>query len=89
MSRPSTDLYDPRANIRASAAYLKTLQGLFGNDLSLVLAAYNAGEGAVQRHGRTVPPYRETQAYVRNVLSRYEQFAQARQTISRNLINIP
>jgi soluble lytic murein transglycosylase-like protein len=64
-------LHDAPTNVAASAAYLKTLQQRFGNDLALVLAAYNAGEGAVERHGRRVPPYPETQGYVRNVLAEY------------------
>ncbi|MDO5087061.1 MAG: lytic transglycosylase domain-containing protein, partial [Comamonadaceae bacterium] len=51
--------------------YLKTLQARFGNQLPLVLAAYNAGEGAVERYGRRIPPYRETQGYVRQVLAEY------------------
>jgi soluble lytic murein transglycosylase-like protein len=72
------DLYDPVVNMRASAAYLKTLQRMFGNDLRLVLAAYNAGEGAVEKYGRQIPPYRETQAYVRNVMARYQQFLSQR-----------
>lgn len=64
-------LHDPRVSLQVSARYLKTLQQRFGNDLSLVLAAYNAGEGAVEKHGRSVPPYPETQAYVRKVLRDY------------------
>lgn len=64
-------LHDPQTNLRVSARYLKTLQQRFGNDLELVLAAYNAGEGAVEKHGRKIPPYRETQDYVRKVLSEY------------------
>ncbi len=76
-------LYEPETNVHAASAYLKTLQGLFGNNLTLVLAAYNAGEGAVQKYGRRVPPYRETQAYVRNVLARYDQLLQARRASIR------
>lgn len=64
-------LHDPQTNLRVSARYLKNLQKRFGNDLELVLAAYNAGEGAVEKHGRKIPPYRETQDYVRKVLSEY------------------
>lgn len=64
-------LHDPQTNLRVSARYLKTLQQRFGNDLELVLAAYNAGEGAVEKHGRKIPPYRETQDYVRKVLAEY------------------
>lgn len=76
-------LYEPEINLNAASAYLKTLQGLFGNDLALVLAAYNAGEGAVQKYGRQIPPYRETQAYIRNVLARYDQLLQARRASLR------
>lgn len=72
VSEPRTELHDPRTNLKTGAAYLKFLQGMFGNDLTLVLAAYNAGEGAVARYGRSVPPYKETQAYVRDVLQRYQ-----------------
>jgi soluble lytic murein transglycosylase-like protein len=67
------EVQSPEANLEASARYLKQLQARFGNDLALVLAAYNAGEGAVERHGRRVPPYAETQAYVRNVLAVYAE----------------
>ena len=66
------NLHDPQTNLDVSARYLKTLQRRFGNDLPLVLAAYNAGEGAVEKYGRQIPPYRETQGYVRKVISEYE-----------------
>jgi soluble lytic murein transglycosylase-like protein len=66
-------LHDARTNLEASAAYLKFLQRRFNSDLRLVLAGYNAGEGAVEKHGRRVPPYRETQRYVVDVLSQYER----------------
>lgn len=69
---PVRELMQAPLNVEASAAYLKTLQARFGNDLRLVLAAYNAGEGAVERHGRTVPPYAETRAYVQQVLGAYQ-----------------
>lgn len=75
-------LHDPAFNAAAAAAYLKWLQGEFGNDLSLVLAAYNAGEGAVRRHGGKVPPYPETTAYVRDVLAVYRELAAARDAAS-------
>lgn len=68
---PHRELHDVRTNLGASAAYLKWLQRRYGNDLKLVLAAYNAGEGAVEKYGRRVPPYRETQRYVTEVLDRY------------------
>ena len=64
-------LHDPQVNLLVSARYLKTLQMRFNNRLPLVLAAYNAGEGAVERYGGRIPPYRETQGYVRQVLAEY------------------
>ena len=59
--------YDPGENIRAGVAYLKTLLSRFDNDVSLALAAYNAGPGAVEKYGRTVPPYKETRSYVARI----------------------
>jgi soluble lytic murein transglycosylase-like protein len=61
------DAYDPLQNIRGGARYLRYLLDLFGGDVDLALAAYNAGESAVLRHGRRVPPFRETIEYVRKV----------------------
>lgn len=66
-----TALGDPRANLQAGAAYLDWLMGRFGGRLDLALAAYNAGEGAVARYGNAIPPYAETQAYVRKVMAHY------------------
>ena len=68
---PEQTLFNANTNLRASAAYLRLLRTRYGDDLQLVLAAYNAGEGAVDKHGGTVPPYPETQAYVRDVLAVY------------------
>jgi len=62
------DIWDPEQNIEGGAAYLRFLLDLFDNDLRLALAGYNAGEGAVVKYGYTIPPYRETQDYVRKVL---------------------
>jgi soluble lytic murein transglycosylase-like protein len=64
------DVHDPEENIRGGVAYLAILQRLFNHDLTRVLAAYNAGEGAVLRHGG-IPPYAETQMYVRKALTVY------------------
>jgi len=72
MADPKTELMDADANVAVSSAYLKTLQKRFGNNLPLVLAAYNAGEGAVEKYGRKIPPYKETQNYVREVLATYQ-----------------
>jgi soluble lytic murein transglycosylase-like protein len=60
------DPYDPHQNLRGGMAYLRWLLDRFQGDLKLALAGYNAGEGAVERHGG-VPPYAETQEYVRRV----------------------
>ena len=64
------DIFDVEQNIRGGVRYLADLLEMFPNDLSRALAAYNAGENAVLRYGG-IPPYGETQAYVRNVLSDY------------------
>lgn len=68
------DVFDPAQNVRAGAQYLTHLLDLFDNDLSLALAAYNAGETAVIKYGRRIPPYRETAAYVPKVVGYYEKF---------------
>jgi hypothetical protein len=62
-----TDPLNPEENIRAGVAYLRHLLNRYGNDEQLALAAYNAGPGAVDRHGQSVPPYVETQQYVARV----------------------
>ena len=59
--------YDPAQNIRGGLAYLRWLLAYFEGDLTLVAAAYNAGEGTVERY-RGVPPYAETRAYVRRIV---------------------
>ena len=64
--------FDPEQNILAGAHYLAALIARYGSEkLELVLAAYNAGEDAVEKYGRRIPPYKETQAYVPNVLRMY------------------
>src|SRR5688572_5723094 len=69
-----TDLVNPAENLRAGAMYLRDLLGMFDNNLRLVLAAYNAGEGAVARSGNKIPNYPETRAYVPRVLKHYESY---------------
>ncbi|AVR94761.1 lytic transglycosylase [Pseudoduganella armeniaca] len=64
--------FDPEANLRGGLAYLRWLLMRFNGDVQLVAAAYNAGEGAVERHGG-VPPYRETQVYVQRIAALYRQ----------------
>jgi len=68
------DRKDPRANVAGGTRYLKDLLGMFDNDLVLALAAYNAGENAVIKYGRQIPPYEETQTYVRRVLKFYNDY---------------
>lgn len=71
-------LEDPAENLRAGATYLQWLLTRFDGDLSLALAAYNAGEGAVLRYGRKIPPYPETQGYVRKVMAGYSRLVAER-----------
>lgn len=66
-----TKIYDPKQNIDAGVKYMRWLLDTFGGDVVLALAGYNAGEGAVMKYGRNVPPYRETKEYVRRITSRY------------------
>jgi hypothetical protein len=66
-----TNIFDPRQNIEGGARYMKFLLNLFDGDVNLALAGYNAGEGAVMKYGYRVPPYNETQEYVRRISRRY------------------
>jgi soluble lytic murein transglycosylase-like protein len=66
-----TNIFDPRQNIEGGARYLRFLTERFNGELRLVLAGYNAGEGAVEKYGWRVPPYAETQEYVRRISRRY------------------
>jgi membrane-bound lytic murein transglycosylase MltF len=66
-----TNIWDPKQNIEGGARYIRFLLDLFGNDVTLALAGYNAGEGAVMKYGNSVPPYSETQEYVRRIGRRY------------------
>ncbi len=68
------DVFNPRDNIRGGTRYLRDLLDLFGNDLKLALAAYNAGENAVIRNGLKVPPYHETRVYVSKVLRLFKEY---------------
>jgi soluble lytic murein transglycosylase-like protein len=64
--------YDPLQNVHAGARYLKFLIDRFGQDVRLALAAYNAGEDAVDRNGGQIPPFSETMAYVPRVMKIYQ-----------------
>lgn len=73
----SDKLTDPKTNIRLGARYLRDLMRLFPDQLTLVLASYNAGEGAVQKYRNSVPPYPETQNYVKLVTQFYHLYKPA------------
>lgn len=73
----------PQENLRAGTRYLKDLMQLFSNRLELVLAAYNAGEHAVLRHGGRIPPYRETQNYVPAVLAKYRELKRVAEPVNK------
>ncbi|MDX9765915.1 MAG: lytic transglycosylase domain-containing protein [Ectothiorhodospiraceae bacterium] len=68
-----SNAFNPQENIRGGVDYFSRMLRRFGNDTKLALAAYNAGPGAVDRHGG-IPPYRETQGYVQKVLAQYERY---------------
>ena len=68
------NIFDPRENVFGGAKYLRWLLDRFGGDVRLALAAYNAGEHAVEFYGNQVPPFTETQNYVRSIASRYSRF---------------
>ena len=64
---------DPAQNVAGGTRYLKQLIQQFDGRIDLVLASYNAGEGAVLKYGRKVPPYRETRDYVKRISYRYRR----------------
>jgi hypothetical protein len=85
-----TNIWDPRQNIEGGARYMRFLLNLFGGDVALTLAGYNAGEGAVLKYGR-IPPYNETQEYVRRITKRYAlmrdpQTAHSARTLTRSQV---
>ncbi len=75
-----TNPFDPGQNVHAGALYLRDLLHRFGNHLRLALAAYNAGEDAVERSGWRIPPFQETEAYVPKVLRIYRILSRMRAT---------
>lgn len=71
------DVFHPGDNIEGGARYLRYLLNVYRGNLTLALAAYNAGEGAVAKYNYGVPPYRETQNYIRRVLALYESYGKS------------
>lgn len=65
------NIFDPRENVLGGSRYLRWLLDRFSGDVRLALAGYNAGEGAVEFYGHRIPPFQETQNYVRTIYSRY------------------
>lgn len=82
-----TKIYDPQQNIDAGVKYMRWLLDTFRGDVVLALAGYNAGEGAVMKYGWNVPPYRETQEYVRRIMSRYNSISDPRYVSSARRIS--
>ena len=80
-----TSIYDPKQNIDAGIKYMRWLLDTFNGDVVLALAGYNAGEGAVMKYGYAVPPYRETQEYVRRISSRYNAISDGRYIHARSI----
>lgn len=73
------NVFNPSENIQGGVKYLKFLLGMFKNNKRLALAGYNAGENAVLKYG-DIPPYRETQSYVKKVLHYYQHYKGSRQS---------
>lgn len=71
------DSFHPENNIDGGVRYLRYLMNLFNGNLPLVLAAYNAGENTILRYNNRIPPYPETQTYVKRVLSYFKQYSSA------------
>ena len=75
-------LSDPKTNIRLAARYLRDLHRMFPARPELVIASYNAGEGAVQKYRNAIPPYPETRSYVQVVKQFYQLYKPAAQSLS-------
>jgi Transglycosylase SLT domain/Domain of unknown function (DUF4124) len=77
------DIFDSRDNIEGGVRYLRVLANLYNGDMVKMVAAYNAGPDAVRKYGGQVPPYPETQAYVRKVLQLYFHYKE-REGLTKN-----
>lgn len=87
------NIFDPRENIEAGTRYLKDMLARYNNNLTLALAAYNAGPEKVEQYGRRVPPYSETVKYVQRISRGYAHFksdaAQNRAQTSAKVEGLP
>jgi len=72
------DSFHPEKNIDGGVRYLRYLMNLFDGNIPLVLAAYNAGENAVMRYNNRIPPFQETQSYVKRVLDYFDRYNEKR-----------
>jgi len=75
------DIFDERDNIEGGVRYLRVLANMFDGDMVKMIAAYNAGPEAVKRYGGKVPPYEETQGYVRKVLKLYYHYKERERSV--------
>jgi hypothetical protein len=82
-----SNIFDPKQNIDAGVKYMRWLLDTFSGDLNLALAGYNAGEGAVMKYGWQIPPYRETQEYVRRISSRYTMISNGQYVQTARRVN--
>lgn len=83
-----TNIYDPKQNIEGGVKYMRMLLNMFGQDVNLALAGYNAGEGAVMRYGRQIPPFTETREYVRRISARYGSIGDPRFINTARRVNV-
>ena len=83
------NIFDPRENILAGATYLRWLLDRFGGDVRLALAGYNAGEGSVEFYGNRIPPFLETQNYVRTIYTRYSTLHLGKSTVAPVAVETP
>jgi len=82
-----TNIFDAKQNIEGGVKYMRWLLDTFNGDLNLALAGYNAGEGAVMKYSWQIPPYRETQEYVRRISSRYNMISDPRYVQSSRTVS--
>jgi len=80
-------IWDAKQNIEGGVHYMRWLLDTFNGDVILALAGYNAGEGAVMKYGWQVPPYRETQEYVRRITDRYSAISDGRYIQTARTVN--